>query len=101
MAVSENVMNQGLYYLDWLLDHKAEFKLLVLEKFNKATAWEYVYDDAFDIVARIPIIAAFIYNLKYRSDFQVAMDRGLDMGANFAQMIGQCDEYKDVAKAAP
>src|SRR5437764_492139 len=37
-AVSENVMNQGLYYLDWLLDHKAEFKLLVLDKYGKATA---------------------------------------------------------------
>ena len=30
-SVSENVINQGLFYLDWLLDHKAAFKLLVLE----------------------------------------------------------------------
>ena len=37
-AVSENVVNQGLYYLDWLLDHKAEFKLLVLEKMDKDAA---------------------------------------------------------------
>ena len=66
--------------------------------FNKAVAWEYVYEDAFDIVARIPVIAAFIYNLKYRSDFQVAIDRNLDTGANFAHMIGQCEEYKDVAR---
>ena len=28
---SENVINQGLYYLDWLLDHKAEFQLLVMK----------------------------------------------------------------------
>lgn len=27
---SENVINQGLFYLDWLLDHRAEFELLVL-----------------------------------------------------------------------
>ena len=27
-ALNENVINQGLYYLDWLLDHKAEFILL-------------------------------------------------------------------------
>ena len=32
---SENVINQGLFYLDWLLDHKADFKLLVIEKFGK------------------------------------------------------------------
>ena len=31
---NENVINQGLYYLDWLLDHKAEFKLLVLERYG-------------------------------------------------------------------
>lgn len=31
-AINENVMNQGLYYLDWLLDHRAEFKLLVMDK---------------------------------------------------------------------
>lgn len=30
-AINENVINQGLYYLDWLLDHKAEFKLLVMD----------------------------------------------------------------------
>src|SRR4030081_1059601 len=28
-ALNQNVINQGLFYLDWLLDHKAEFKLLV------------------------------------------------------------------------
>ena len=31
-AINENVINQGLYYLDWLLDHKAEFELLVMKK---------------------------------------------------------------------
>ena len=67
-------------------------------KFNKMDAWEYVYEDASDIVARIPIVAAFIYNLKYRSDFQIAPDPKLDMGANFAHMIGQSEQYKDVAR---
>jgi predicted transport protein len=28
-ALNENVISQGLYYLDWLLDHKGEFTLLV------------------------------------------------------------------------
>lgn len=34
----ENVMNQGLFYLDWLLDHRAEFKLLVMEKLGNEPA---------------------------------------------------------------
>ncbi len=37
-ALNENVINQGLYYLDWLMDHKAEFKLLVMEKLGKDIA---------------------------------------------------------------
>lgn len=28
-ALNENVINQGLFYLDWLMDHKAEFQLMV------------------------------------------------------------------------
>ena len=67
-------------------------------KFNKMTAWESVYEDASDIVARIPIIAAFIYNLKYKSDFQIPVDEKLDMGANFAHMIGKPAPYDDVAR---
>ncbi len=35
-ALNENVMNQGLFYLDWLLDHKAEFVLLVQRKIGVA-----------------------------------------------------------------
>ena len=30
-ALNENVINQGLYYLDWLMDHKADFTLLVMK----------------------------------------------------------------------
>ncbi len=39
-ATNENVINQGLFYLEWLLDHKAEFKMLVMEKYGKAIANE-------------------------------------------------------------
>lgn len=37
-SLSENVVSQGLYYLDWLMDHKADFKLLVLDRFGAAEA---------------------------------------------------------------
>ena len=35
---NENVINQGLFYLDWLLDHQAEFRWLVMEKLGKQAA---------------------------------------------------------------
>jgi predicted transport protein len=37
-AINENVINQGLFYLDWLLDHKAEVKLLVIDQYGRDEA---------------------------------------------------------------
>ncbi|SHL18747.1 Predicted transport protein [Desulfatibacillum alkenivorans DSM 16219] len=34
-TLNENVINQGLFYLDWLMDHKAEFELLVMKNIGK------------------------------------------------------------------
>jgi predicted transport protein len=35
---NENIINQGLFYLDWLLDHKAELRLLVMDKLGPEAA---------------------------------------------------------------
>lgn len=52
-SVGENVINQGLFYLDWLMDHQAEFKLLVMAKLGTPAA------DAIDWSApRLVCIAA-------------------------------------------
>lgn len=37
---SENIINQGLFYLDWLLDHKADFQLLLMNTLGKEAAKE-------------------------------------------------------------
>ena len=39
-ATNENVINQGLFYLDWLLDHRAEFRLLVMDKLGEDVSGE-------------------------------------------------------------
>jgi RecB family endonuclease NucS len=42
-AVNQNVINQGLFYLDWLMDHRKDFEWLVLDKLGselaKAVDW--------------------------------------------------------------
>lgn len=35
---NENVINQGLTYLDWLVDHKADFKWLVMDRLGRDVA---------------------------------------------------------------
>lgn len=37
-ALNQNVINQGLFYLDWLLDHKGEFTLLVQKQLGQEIA---------------------------------------------------------------
>jgi predicted transport protein len=37
-ASNENVINQGLFYLDWLMDHRKDFQWLVLERLGKQAA---------------------------------------------------------------
>ncbi|UFZ01861.1 DUF5655 domain-containing protein [Bradyrhizobium ontarionense] len=37
-ASNENVINQGLFYLDWLMDHRKDFQWLVMEKLGKEQA---------------------------------------------------------------
>jgi predicted transport protein len=37
-STNENVINQGLFYLDWLMDHRKDFQWLVLEKMGKEEA---------------------------------------------------------------
>ena len=35
---SENVINQGLFYLDWLMDHRGAFELIVRDKLGREDA---------------------------------------------------------------
>ncbi|MDO9713148.1 DUF5655 domain-containing protein [Paracraurococcus lichenis] len=36
-AVNENVISQGLFYLDWLMDHRGDFEMLALKKLGQDT----------------------------------------------------------------
>ncbi|MFH1196911.1 MAG: citrate (Si)-synthase [bacterium] len=65
---------------------------------SKNDYWDATYEDAMDLLARIPRIAAFIYRLKYKKDEQISADLSLDMGGNFAHMMGIKKPYDDVAR---
>ena len=71
-SVGENVINQGLFYLDWLMDHQAEFKLLVMEQLGKPAA------DAIDWGApRLVCIAADF--TKYDGHAVQQMNRNIEL----------------------
>ncbi|MCX6039044.1 MAG: citrate (Si)-synthase, partial [Chloroflexi bacterium] len=59
---------------------------------KKDMYWESTLEDALDLTAKLPAIAAFIYRLKYGDGKEPKYDPKLDYGANFARMLGVKDE---------
>jgi len=59
---------------------------------KKDLYWESTLEDAIDLTAKLPIIAAFIYRLKYGDGKELKYDSKLDYGANFAHLLGVKDE---------
>jgi citrate synthase len=61
--------------------------------------WIPTLEDSLNLTAKLPVIAAYIYNLKYRKGEVPVVDPNLDLGANFAKMLGVADQkYKDLSR---
>lgn len=67
-------------------------------KFNKMTCWEDMYEDCTNLMAKLGPIGAYIYRMKYMGDTHIEADPELDMGGNFARMMGIDAPYDDVAR---
>jgi len=58
------------------------------EGMSKNDYWDATYEDAMNLIARLPRLAAFIYRKIYHNDDHIAADESLDWAGNFAQMLG-------------
>jgi citrate synthase len=66
---------------------------------NKLDYWSLFLQDSLNLTAKLPTIAANIYNMKYREGIFVNPDPSLDWAANFAFMIGKEDkEYAELCR---
>ncbi|HOA38081.1 MAG TPA: citrate (Si)-synthase, partial [Flavihumibacter sp.] len=66
---------------------------------NKKDYWEYTFDDAMDLIARLPRIAAYIYRRKYKNNEHIQPNGMLDWAGNFAHMLGYEDEgFKELMR---
>ncbi len=68
------------------------------EGMKKTEHWDPTYEDAMNLLAKLPAIAAYIYRMKYRGDVHIPADPDLDWGGNFAHMMGIAKPYDDVAR---
>jgi citrate synthase len=58
---------------------------------SKKEYWEYAYEDAMNLIARVPRVAAYVYRRKYKNNVHIEPDYNLDWAANFAHMLGYTD----------
>ena len=65
---------------------------------KKNDYWAPTYEDGLNLLAKLPGIAAFIYRLKYKEGKFIESDSKLDLGGNFAHMMGIAKPYDDVAR---
>ena len=66
---------------------------------HRTDYWVATLEDSLNLTAKLPAIAAYIYNLKYNSGIFIPPDFNLDWSANFAKMIGKDDpEYMDLSR---
>lgn len=59
---------------------------------NKKDYWNPIYDDAMDLIARLPRIAAYVYRRKYKNNEHIQPNGLLDWAGNLAHMMGFEDE---------
>ncbi len=59
---------------------------------NKKDYWDYAFDDAMDLIARLPRIAAYVYRRKYKNNEHIQPNGLLDWAGNFAHMLGYENE---------
>ncbi len=81
------------------LQGESKFAKRYAEGMNKMEYWDPALDDAIALTAKLPVVAAFIYRLKYKDGVEPTYDPNLDYGANFARMMGVDNPgYADLAR---
>ncbi|MFO7891849.1 MAG: citrate (Si)-synthase [bacterium] len=80
------------------MQKESEFVNKYNEGISKMDYWDPTYEDAMNLLAKLPEIAAFIYRIKYRDNDIISPDPNLDLGGNFAHMMGIDKPYDDVAR---
>lgn len=66
---------------------------------QKADYWKATLEDSMNLMAKLPELAGFIYNLRFKGGRPIHSDPDLDWSANFANMIVPGNtEYQDLMR---
>nr|WP_321407835.1 citrate (Si)-synthase [uncultured Carboxylicivirga sp.] len=71
---------------------ESQFRKAYLAGMDKKDYWDPTYEGVMDLIARLPVIAAYIYRRVFHNENYIEMDPSLDWAGNLAHMMG----YEDV-----
>jgi citrate synthase len=74
------------------LQRESVFAQRYREKMPKTQYWDPAYEDAMNLIAKLPNIAAYIYRRMYKGGKHIAPNPKLDWGGNLAHMLGVSDD---------
>ncbi|PPS13440.1 hypothetical protein GOBAR_AA07153 [Gossypium barbadense] len=73
------------------LQVQSEFQKAYEKGISKLKYWEPTYEDALSLIARVPLVASYVYrrvSRMYKDGKFIPMDDSLDYGGNFSHMLG-------------
>jgi citrate synthase len=65
---------------------------------SKLDYWDPYYEDSLNLLAKLPEIATYIYAKVYRNGNRIQSNPNLDIGGDFAHMMGIGKPYDDVSR---
>jgi citrate synthase len=69
------------------------------EGMSKNDFWDATYEDAMNLIARLPALASYIYRRLYHNNEHIAADESLDWSGNFAHMLGiEGEDFKSLMR---
>ena len=98
LPVSTHPMTQFVVAI-MALQTESSFSKRYAAGMNKKDYWEATFDDAMDLIARLPRVAAYIYRRKYKAGEHIQPNGLLDWSGNFAHMMGYGNEdFKELMR---
>ena len=81
------------------LRNESEFSKAYSNGMSKVDYWNPTFEDALNLIAKLPRIASYIYRRNYHNEDYIEPLKGSDWSANFAHMLGFSDiEFTDLIR---
>jgi citrate synthase len=74
-----------------VMERESKFRKRYTEGMKKEEYWIPMLEDSLDLLAKLPVIAAGIYRMRFNKGPRIAPDPNLDWGGNYAYMTGLPD----------